>query len=76
MTTQSTPAEMRSKISRHLDKGAGIYAFHPTALGERYFKARVTDGTLQVFNGFSWFEVPRGTQFNNGNGSAGNLFIY
>ncbi|WP_223508604.1 MULTISPECIES: hypothetical protein [unclassified Pseudomonas] len=70
MTTPYTPAEMRNMISRHLDKGAGIYATHQTALGERYFKARVVSGTLEVFNGFSWFEVPRGTQFNNGHGSA------
>lgn len=76
MTTQYSPSEMRNKIRKHLDKGAGIYATHPTALGERYFNTRVNEGTLQVFNGFSWFEVPRGTQFNNGHGSAGNLFIY
>ncbi|MQU03912.1 hypothetical protein GHO34_26915 [Pseudomonas sp. FSL R10-2245] len=76
MTTQYSPEQMRNKISKHLDKGAGIYATHPTALGERYFKAQVTGGILQIFNGFSWFDVPRGTQFNNGHGSAGNLFIY
>jgi hypothetical protein len=76
MTTQYTATEIRNKISKHLDKGAGINATHPTALGERYFNARVTGGVLEIFNGFSWFEVPRGTQFNNGHGSAGNLFIY
>lgn len=76
MSTQFTPAQMRNKISQHLEKGAGIYATHPTALGERYFNARVSNDTLEVWNGFSWFEVPRGTQFNNGHGSAGNLFIY
>lgn len=76
MTTPYSPEQMRNKICQLLDKGAGIYATHPIALGERYFKARVTGGNLQIFNGFSWFEVPRGTQFNNGHGSAGNLFVY
>ncbi|AVX93429.1 hypothetical protein [Pseudomonas psychrophila] len=76
MATPYTPSEMRNKIDKHLEKGAGIYAFHPSALGERYFKARVSEGRLEVWSGFSWFEVPRGTQFNNGHGSAGNLFVY
>ncbi|TCV51538.1 hypothetical protein [Pseudomonas sp. 460] len=76
MTTQHSAAEMRNKILKHLEKGAGIYASHPTALGERYFKARVSGDTLEVWNGYSWFEVPRGTQFNNGHGSSGNLFTY
>lgn len=76
MTAQSTPTETRIKIKRHLEKGAGIYAYHPTEMGCRYFDARVTDDVLQVWDGFSWFDVPRGTQFNNGHGSAGNLFVY
>ena len=33
MATPHTPSEMRNKISQHLEKGAGIYASHPTALG-------------------------------------------
>ncbi|HEE9761673.1 MULTISPECIES: hypothetical protein [Pseudomonas] len=70
-----TAIQARNKIQDHLLKGAGIYAYHPQ-LGERYFKARVCDGKLEVYNGYSWFEVPRGTKFNNGNGSAGDLFTY
>jgi len=71
-----TPRQANLKIRAHLEKGAGIYARHPTALGERYFKARVSNDILEVFNGFSWFSVPKGTTFNNGNGSSGDLFTY
>ncbi|MFJ4457486.1 MULTISPECIES: hypothetical protein [Pseudomonas] len=65
----------RKKIEDHLMKGAGIYAYHPK-LGGRYFDARVSGETLEVWDGYSWFEVPRDTKFNNGNGSAGDLFTY
>lgn len=71
-----TAVQAKKKIEDHLMKGAGIYAYHPTEMGCRYFDARVTDDVLQVWDGFSWFDVPRGTQFNNGHGSAGNLFVY
>lgn len=75
MSTELTPGQARNKISLHLEKGAGIYAQH-ARLGSRYFKARVKADVLELWDGFHWFEVPRGTQFNNGNGSSGNLFVY
>lgn len=70
-----TAVQARKKIEDHLMKGAGIYARH-SKLGSRYFKARVSGETLEVWDGFSWFEVPRETVFNNGHGSAGDLFTY
>jgi hypothetical protein len=75
MMATLTPRQANLKIRAHLEKGAGIYARHPS-LGERYFKARVSGDTLEIYNGFSWFSVPRGTTFNNGNGSAGDLFTF
>ncbi|AUZ62303.1 hypothetical protein PRJ_5745 (plasmid) [Pseudomonas sp. XWY-1] len=73
-----TAVQAMKKIEDHLMKGAGIYAYHPSHpnLGGRYFKARVSGETLEVWDGFSWFEVPRETLFNNGHGSAGDLFTY
>lgn len=70
-----TALQARNRIQDHLEKGAGIYARH-VELGERYFKVRVSEQVLEVYNGYSWFKVPRGTTFNNGHGSMGDLFTY
>ncbi|MFA4834605.1 MAG: hypothetical protein WC749_00835 [Dehalococcoidia bacterium] len=74
MSNQVTPTQARNKIATHLDQGNGIYAAGP-GISARFFKAAVKAGALNVWNGSSWVEVPRGTQFNKGNGS-GHLFTY
>lgn len=74
MSNQETPVQARNKITNHLAQGNGIYAAGP-GVGARFFKAAVRAGALNVWDGSSWFVVPRGTQFNKGNG-GGYLFIY
>jgi hypothetical protein len=73
MSNQVTPAQARNKIAKHLDRGNGIYAAGP--IGGRFFKATVKAGALNVFDGSDWVAVPRGTQFNKGNG-GGLLFTF
>jgi hypothetical protein len=74
MSNQVTPAQARNKITKHLDQGNGIYAAGP-GIGSRFFKATVKAGALNVWDGSCWVVVPRGTQFNKGNG-GGHLFTF
>lgn len=70
-----TAIEARQRIEQHLEKGGGIYA----TLGRecsRFYKVRVVKDELELWDGFSWFPVTRPAAFNNGEGSAGELFIY
>jgi hypothetical protein len=74
MIAQVTPAQARNKLIKHLEIGNGVYASGP-GMGSRYFRAAVKGGALSVWDGSNWIEVPRGTQFNKGNG-GGHLFTY
>lgn len=74
MSSQVTPAQARNKIAKHVDKGNGIYAAI-AGIGSRFFAATVKAGALTVWDGRDWLVVPRGTQFNKGNG-GGHLFTY
>ena len=74
MSSQVTPAQARNKIIKHLDQGNGVYADGP-GIGARFFRAAVKAGALSVWDGSCWVVVPRGTQFNKGNGS-GLLFTF
>lgn len=74
MSTQVTPTQARNKIAKHLYQGNGIYAAI-AGVGSRFFNAVVKAGALTVWDGSNWVTVPRGTQFNKGNG-GGHLFTY
>ena len=73
--TRMTADEAYRRIVQHLLKGGGIYATENRECS-RFYKVRVVSGHLELWDGFSWFRMTRPVAFNNGEGSAGELFTY